>query len=160
MPDDPILLPQQTRRPPMGEEIRRERIGLENENRELTTTKSLDKLAPPTQINPMFLDSKHDAEVSNLLSRGIPAFTEGKGITKATNFEKIEALVWIMRDSDYFNFRYNPASQGNPKTVEETYSTREGDCDELSRVFVVLANKMGITDFTQLYVNFKEKNTS
>lgn len=114
----------------------------------------------PTQTNPMFLDPKHDKDVSELLKKGIPAYNEGRDIDKCSTFEKLEALVYTMRDPELFGFKYITSSQNStPKDVEETYASKQGDCDELSRVFTVLAGKLGIKDFSQFYVHFKEQDT-
>ena len=109
--------------------------------------------------NPMHLDSKHDAEVIKNLTTGIETFAK-KPIGECTTIEKLEALVKVMRDQQFFGFNYIPNPDGDPKTVEQTYIAKGGDCDELSRMFVTLAGKLGITDIKQFYIKFREQATN
>ncbi|HIH22990.1 TPA: tetratricopeptide repeat protein [Candidatus Micrarchaeota archaeon] len=158
MPDDQVLIPQQTRRPPMGEEIRRERLRPENENRELTTTKSLDKLAPQTQINPMLLDPRYNEEINRNLERALVAYYPKRPITDLTTTEKINLVLSAMKDRELFGFSYISNPSVPPKTAEETYALRQGDCDELSRIFVILGERVGLNDISQFYVNFRDRS--
>ncbi len=52
------------------------------------------------------------------------------------------------------NFRYQTQRKGLPRTAVETWNSGEGDCDELSFVFVSMARSIGIpawVEYGQLY---------
>ena len=42
------------------------------------------------------------------------------------------------------NFRYKPQKSGIPRSAVETWNSKDGDCDELSFVFVSMARSIGI----------------
>jgi len=108
------------------------------------------------QSNIMVLDPKHKDEINQLLNSGIKAFSEGREIKDLSKLEKLDALVYAMRDEDYFGINYvRHQSPTMPQTVEETYTSKQGDCDELSRLYVVLAQELGITGLIPLYISFK-----
>ena len=66
----------------------------------------------------------------------------GEQITsgKHSVVEKLRAIYDVIVQ----NFRYKTERSGLPHTAVETWNDREGDCDELSFVFVSLARSVGI----------------
>jgi tetratricopeptide (TPR) repeat protein len=114
------------------------------------------KIALSPKEEPMHLDPSHDKEISEKLIPGIEAFAK-KPIGECTAIQKLEALVHVMRSQKFLGFDYILNQDGDPKTVEQVYAARGGDCDELSRMFVALAEKLGITDIKQFYVTFRKQ---
>ena len=142
----------------MGEEIRKERIGIELESREFTATKSIDRHIQPAQINPMLLDPKHDAKITETLENGVKVYCKGKPINECSKPERLEALLYTLRDPEFFGLKYVFEEMSKAKTVQNVFLSKEGDCDDMSRFYTVLAQRLGINDLEQLYVSFKEKN--
>jgi len=112
------------------------------------------------QDKPIFLDPKHKEEVEKTFKEGVKSFKEDSSL-KSETMKKLEALVYIMRDKeDGFGINYvRYDSPTKPKTAEEVYQSKEGDCDDLSRLYVALAKQLGITNLTQFYVVFKNEST-
>ncbi|MEK6979654.1 MAG: tetratricopeptide repeat protein [Candidatus Micrarchaeota archaeon] len=154
---------QQERKPSLQDELRKEQIGPEVELKLAKAPQVPQVRANPrtSQQNIMVLDSsKHTEEIAKYLKPGICAFSEGREFESLSNLEKLDALVYAMRDKDYFKINYvRHQSPTVPQTVEETFTLKQGDCDELSRVYVALAKELGITNLTQCYVNFKNTET-
>ncbi len=56
----------------------------------------------------------------------------------------VEDELRVIYDFIVQNFHYVTERSGEPKTAPETWNSREGDCDELSFVFVSMARSVGI----------------
>ncbi len=110
--------------------------------------------------SPMFLDSTHDPEINRTLGDAAKAYF-GKPFEELKPLEKAELLLRAMRAPEFFNFQYNIVSEGPPRNVEDVYRARNGDCDELSRFYAVIASKpeFGLTNLTQFYVMFRNPAT-
>lgn len=116
------------------------------------------------QDKPTFLsqtDSKEKQKRDDALAKGMKAFKEDDS-TLTEKTKKLQALVYAMRDDeDGLGIKYvRHDDLTKPKTAEEVYKSKEGDCDDLSRLFVVLAQEqLGITNLSQFYVTFRNETT-
>ena len=70
---------------------------------------------------------------------------------KPTVLEKLRAIYDVIIK----NFKYQTQRSGLPRTAVETWNSGEGDCDELSFVFVSMARSIGIpawVEYGMIYV--------
>ena len=120
-----------------------------------------------TQDKPLYLNPSEKELRKPDIEKGIKAFKEKeldnlpKDKVKAEKLLKLEALVYAMRDEGGLGINYVRYDKPTkPKTAEEVYKTKEGDCDDLSRLYVALAKEqLGITGLSQFYVVFKNEKT-
>ncbi len=98
----------------------------------------------------MFLDPKHDEDIKGKLKDAAMAYFHIP-FDQCNPLQKAETIQRALKDPDFFNFQYVKDDAGPPRPVEEVYSSepRSGNCDELSRLFTVIASRE--------YVGLKDK---
>lgn len=112
------------------------------------------------QLGPTSLDPQHDEEIKRNLAGTTKTYFQGKNFQDLSQMERVNVVLRAMLDKEFFGFNYEKQDgTQKPKTAEETYVEKKGNCVGLVADYLSISETAGLTNFAQVYMIFEDKKT-